>query len=303
MKKKIIIIASIILVFSFIVIGYIYIKEQVNNRIIMKDTKNPIILFKEEICNVSKGVSFDPSSNIDSVNDDVDGMLHLSSELKENTYIINSNVNVNREGKYKVSVTGMDKHHNKTTKSYEVVVESTSLKTSNIIGTSDSVKPTYIKGVLIVNKTYGIPRDFRADDKEAIAALSSLQQGANAAGYTIPLISAYRSYETQTKLYNDYVAKDGKEAADRYSAQPGYSEHQTGLGFDVGAIEYEYGDRVEGTWLKENCAKYGFIIRYPRGKEDITGYMHEPWHIRFVGEDIAKKIMNADSTLEQYLGV
>ena len=117
------------------------------------------------------------------------------------------------------------------------------------------------------------------------------------------MISGYRSYDYQAQLYNGYVARDGKEAADRYSAQPGKSEHQTGLAFDVGSIDNNYGETAAGRWLAAHCADYGFILRYPPGKEHITGYMYEPWHIRYVGASTARAIMSSGLTLEEYLGV
>nr|WP_250130198.1 M15 family metallopeptidase [Jeotgalicoccus sp. WY2] len=106
-------------------------------------------------------------------------------------------------------------------------------------------------------------------------------------------------------MYNNYVAQDGKEAADRYSAEPGHSEHQTGLAIDVGSYDsavllqtsFEY--TPEFQWLKDVAHEYGFIIRYMKGKEDITGYMYEPWHLRYVG-DKAPAIYESGLTLEEY---
>ena len=92
-------------------------------------------------------------------------------------------------------------------------------------------------------------------------------------------------------------------AADTYSARAGHSEHQTGLAFDVGKIDDNYGNTKEGVWLKNNAHIYGFIIRYPKGKEHITGYKYEPWHIRYLGVDIATKVYNKGVTLEEYLGI
>ena len=115
----------------------------------------------------------------------------------------------------------------------------------------------------------------------------------------MPLLSGYRSYYTQQYLYNSYVSTYGRESADTFSARPGHSEHQTGLAFDVGSIDDYYGDTPAGIWLKENAHYYGFIIRYPKGKEHITGYKYEPWHIRYLGVDIATDIYNKGVTLEE----
>ena len=109
----------------------------------------------------------------------------------------------------------------------------------------------------------------------------------------------------QKIIYNDYVARDGQLMADTYSARPGYSEHQSGLAIDVNSLDQDWENTPEGKWLSANCYKYGFIIRYPKGKEDITGYMYEPWHIRYVGKDLAEKLYNNGNwlTLEEYLGI
>ena len=120
-------------------------------------------------------------------------------------------------------------------------------------------------------------------------------------GYDLPTLSAYRSYDYQAGLYNDYVARDGKEAADRYSAQPGKSEHQTGLAFDIGQLDDSFGETPAGKWLAQHAHEYGFIIRYPKGKEHITGYMYEPWHVRYLGIDTATSVYQSGLTLEEYL--
>ena len=126
---------------------------------------------------------------------------------------------------------------------------------------------------------------------------------ASNAGYSIPLLSGFRSHQKQIELYNRYVARDGKDAADTYSARPGHSEHETGLTFDIGAVDDNYGETAPGKWLANHAHEYGFIIRYPEGKEDITKYQYEPWHVRYVGKEHAKKIYENQLTLEEYLGI
>jgi len=119
----------------------------------------------------------------------------------------------------------------------------------------------------------------------------------------IYLESAYRSYSYQTYLYNKYKDIDGIEKADTYSARPGYSEHQLGLSFDLRTKEYNYEEfdkSKEYIWLTNNAYKYGFILRYPKGKENITGYNYEPWHYRYVGKNIAKDMKNKDISLDEY---
>ena len=115
--------------------------------------------------------------------------------------------------------------------------------------------------------------------------------------------SGYRSYQYQSSLYQNYVNSYGQASADTFSARPGYSEHQSGLAFDLiqpnGAL---LESPNEAQWVAQNAHKYGFIVRYQSGKESITGYMAEPWHVRYVGDE-AVNIYQSGLTLEEYLGV
>lgn len=171
--------------------------------------------------------------------------------------------------------------------------------------------PTYIKGILIANKKYPLPSDFAPGESvEARTAFEEMVTEAKKSGISLTAFSTYRSFDYQTTLYNRYVARDGKEAADRYSARPGYSEHQTGLAFDIGEVGQEthwasasFGDTAAGKWVGENAHRFGFILRYPLGKEDKTGYMHESWHFRYVGIELATDIYQRNITLEEYLGI
>ncbi|MET3576043.1 D-alanyl-D-alanine carboxypeptidase family protein [Bhargavaea ullalensis] len=170
-------------------------------------------------------------------------------------------------------------------------------------------EPTYIDGVLLANKKYPLPADFAPGvDPEAQEAFDEMAAAARLDGFELAPFSTFRTFERQKELYDQYVARDGVEAADRYSARPGYSEHQTGLTFDIGEVNQEqhwardsFGDTEAGKWLFANAHRFGFILRYPEGKEDITGYMHESWHYRYVGKEIAAKIHSSGLTLEEYL--
>lgn len=115
--------------------------------------------------------------------------------------------------------------------------------------------------------------------------------------------SSYRDYEYQENIYNRYVKSDGKEAADTYSGRPGFSEHQTGLAVDLynGKTVYtQFESTKEFDWMQENAHKYGFILRFPKDKDNITGYQYESWHYRYVGEEIATYIHEHDITYEEY---
>ncbi|MFY3791712.1 D-alanyl-D-alanine carboxypeptidase family protein [Ureibacillus sp. MALMAid1270] len=191
--------------------------------------------------------------------------------------------------------------------------ESETSKVDNgyIVGQTLPTEPTYIDGVLIANKKYPLPKTFNpGENVEARAAFEEMAAAARQAGYELTAFSTFRSFEYQTTLYNRYVERDGKDNADRYSARPGYSEHQTGLAFDIGEVDRqdlwltsEFGESEAGKWLVANAHLYGFILRYPQGKEDITGYMYESWHFRYLGIPLATKVKESGVTLEEYLGI
>ena len=158
---------------------------------------------------------------------------------------------------------------------------------------------------LIANKTYGVPSSYAPGGltSECYPAFNTLVKAAAKEGKNIYLSSGYRSYSTQASLYNRYCARDGRAAADTYSARPGHSEHQTGLAIDVNSITRSFANTKEGIWLASNAHKYGFIIRYPKNQESITGYSYEPWHIRYVGKDLAAAVYNSGLCLEEFFGI
>ena len=159
-------------------------------------------------------------------------------------------------------------------------------------------------GVLIVNKKYSVPEDYGAELGLVIDdAYDTLLQMREDTGYSLPLVSGYRSYELQTELFSYYCEIDDLDRVEMYSARPGHSEHQTGLAMDIGELSENYVSTVEGGWLTDNCYKYGFIIRYPKGSEHKTGYDYEPWHIRWLGKSTAKLVYDSGLTLEEFLGV
>ena len=166
---------------------------------------------------------------------------------------------------------------------------------------------TYIDGVLIVNKTYSIPSTYYPGDitSETRSNMNRMFADAKVLGLNIYLSSGFRSYNTQKIIYNNYVSRDGKEMADTYSARPGHSEHQTGLAFDVNQINDTFIGTPEANWLSDNAWKYGFILRYPKGKTNETGYKYESWHFRYIGLELAKKLYNDGDwiTLENYFGI
>lgn len=191
----------------------------------------------------------------------------------------------------------------------------------HVVSNSESI-------AVLVNKTYRLPAGYVPPDlvypnvpftfsekiekrkmrREAAVALEKLFTGAKKDGISLAGVSGYRSESRQTTLYNNYVKRDGVKAADTYSARPGHSEHQTGLTIDVSGItgkcaaESCFAGTKEAKWLAKHAHEYGFVVRYPEGKDSITGYKYEPWHIRFVGTEIAKAVSSSSITLEQYFG-
>ena len=162
---------------------------------------------------------------------------------------------------------------------------------------------------MVVNKKHKLPADYNpGENPNAGEKVRELIKKMQELGFSISnQYSGFRSYEYQTKLYQNYVNKDGKEAADTYSARPGYSEHQTGLAFDIlngagGLLGENPQDEKAIEWLHSHAHEYGFIVRFQEGKEAITGYQAEAWHLRYVG-DIAEKIYTSNLTLEEYFGV
>jgi len=141
--------------------------------------------------------------------------------------------------------------------------------------------------------------------KESAKALEKLFKSAKKEKIELYAVSGYRSYKRQSEIFKNNLKKDGK-LANKYSARPGQSEHQTGLAIDVTCkdVDFNLVEEFEGTaaylWLFNNAHKFGFILRYPRGKEDITGYIFEPWHLRYVGKELAYRLYTEEITLEEY---
>ncbi|MBR3289708.1 MAG: M15 family metallopeptidase [Clostridia bacterium] len=168
---------------------------------------------------------------------------------------------------------------------------------------------TYVDGVLVANKTYSLPASYNPGSltDACYDAFLTMQRAAAAEGLNLYISSGFRSYDTQDVIYNRYVANDGRTNADRYSARPGHSEHQTGLAIDLNGVLDSFGNTAEGKWVAAHAHEYGFILRYPKEKEAQTGYMYEPWHIRYIGTadsvQVATAIFESGLCLEEYYGI
>lgn len=164
---------------------------------------------------------------------------------------------------------------------------------------------TVIRGILVVNKSYSVPASYDPGGllPEVQQAFCRMARAAQADGLMLRVYSGYRSYERQAAIYSNYCRTHGQAEADTFSARPGHSEHQTGLAIDVNDASEAFAGTPEAAWLAEHCAQFGFIIRYPQGKEAVTGFMYEPWHVRYVGRRCARLLEASGQTLEEYLGV
>jgi len=220
------------------------------------------------------------------------------SSNEEIVSVNNGKVTLNKEGYAIITVSTKEKPI--VTK--EIIVSSYKIyeqpEKFNIMGL------TYIEGILVVNKKYSLPKDFNPGlNQMVVNAYNDMKNAAKKEGVTLQIVSGFRSYNTQKYTYNNFVNIYGVSYASISSAKAGHSEHQTGLALDISMLNQSFGDTYEGRWLANNCAKYGFIIRYPKGKESITGYMYEPWHIRYVGTILAEKITASGLCLEEYLKI
>nr|WP_269437954.1 M15 family metallopeptidase [Arthrobacter sp. zg-Y179] len=172
---------------------------------------------------------------------------------------------------------------------------------------------------LVINKHRPLAADYVPADlvdagglllrAEAAEAYARMVADASADGVAVSPVSGYRSREEQSRLHTSYTERYGQEGADSLSARPGYSEHETGLAVDIGnpdglcALETCFEGTAAGSWTAANAHRYGFLLRYPAGAEHITGYAYEPWHLRYVGPDVAGGVYDSGVTLEEFLGL
>ncbi|KGX92576.1 peptidase M15 [Pontibacillus halophilus JSM 076056 = DSM 19796] len=201
-----------------------------------------------------------------------------------------------------------NKDQQSATSSEPIVVEDPSSITA-VINKQRELPADYVPANLVEPD---VPFYFEEDHPKrqmrqvAATSLEQLFQAAEEEGVDLVAASGYRSYDRQKSIYESNVAAYGEEKANTFSAKPGQSEHQTGLSMDVTVAQLsfklteEFGDTEPGSWLAEHAHEYGYIIRYPEGKSEITGYQYEPWHIRYVGKEVATEIYENNVTIEEY---
>lgn len=273
-----------------------YYKERLYRKIEVVDKEKPEITLEGSDIEIDYGKNFvEPGYK---AIDNYDG--NITKKV-----IVKNTINNKKTGIYEITYTVKDTSNNRMSVKRKVTVKE---KTIEVSGQEPQIevrdKITYVNGILLVNKTYSLPSNYDPKvNEEALSHLKQMQADAKAVGLNIPLVSGYRSYSTQEALYNKYVKKDGETLANTYSAKPGHSEHQTGLAFDIGSVDRSFANTNEAKWIENNSYQYGFIVRYPKDKTDITGYIYEPWHVRYLGLENAKKVYESGLTLEEYLGV
>lgn len=206
-----------------------------------------------------------------------------------------------------------------TTKKYSDVIAIINVKANLDWYTKTSPTDMTKDDLILVNKFHYLEEDYEIEDLVDISvmyafkgkkikvqvydAFKSMFNAAKKEGLTIVANSAYRTYSHQESIYNNIKNSKGKTYADNYAARPGFSEHQTGLAIDVSTLNSSmdnFEDTDEFKWLLENAHKFGFILRYPKGKEYLTGYNYESWHYRYVGVKVATQIKNEDITFDEY---
>ena len=291
-------------------ITYEKVSKEVKRTISIKDTSKPIITLNgNSTISIYIGDTYKELGA--TAKDNYDGDISKSIS-------VSGSVNTKKAGTYTVTYKTKDSSGNENSINRTVkVIKKTTSNTDNSNGVIGKTSKGYtiekkdglyyINGILVVNKTYNLPSTYNPGGLLAVfnTNFNKMKEDAKKEGLTLSVISGFRSYSYQNTIYNKYVKADGQAEADRYSARPGHSEHQTGLAADINKIDYNWGKTPEGKWLNDNCYKYGFILRYLEGKESITGYKYEPWHIRYVGVDLATKLYNDGDwiTLEEYLGI
>jgi D-alanyl-D-alanine dipeptidase len=305
-------------------------EKEYNFKINVVDTISPIITYEKEI-STTVGSKIDLTKNV-----------NATDNSKEEIEVeIEGDYDFNKVGEYALKYVAKDASQNETCEEFTLKVVAKDEKTyyykkleepsgeKELVGTTTNGYniykingSIYIDGILIANKTYALADNFVPENtyksavgvssqcatcinKTAYSAWLDMKSDAASLGLNIWIQSGYRPYSTQVTLYNNYVARDGKDAADTYSSRPGHSEHQTGLSFDLNSISDAFANTKEGKWVNENAYLYGFIIRFPKGSEDKTGYKYESWHLRYVGTDLAKKLYNNGNwiSLEEYFGI
>lgn len=230
----------------------------------------------------------------------------LTKDLLSDKFFILNNINdYLKYSEYLGSVRDLVEYVNTKSylKGYEDYIDADTNKGNLILANKLNYLGDYIPDNLVkVDSDYYMQGEVMLQ-AEAYKYLKEMFDAAREEKMYFYISTAYRSFDFQTALYNSYLAYDSQEMVDTYSSRPGFSDHQTGLACDIGKVGYKFSsftDTPECKWLHENAYKYGFILRYPEGKENITKYDYESWHFRYVGKDVSTFIHDNNITLEEY---
>ncbi len=274
-----------------------------------KDTTNNEYIYKEDLLSIGY------------TNNDVLEIEKIFTKDEVKTYLLNTkypNLIKFKESKY-FNINNLERYQtyfNRNSYDERNAVMYVEIGLDNEFYTNIKPADTSMGTLILVNKYYSIDKDYDADletlgdsygkgkmNKEAALHFREMVDDAKKVGITLKSVSAYRSYDSQNTIYNNYVKKDGKTKADTYSARPGHSEHNTGLAVDINTASSSahFENTKEYEWLINNSYKYGFILRYPEEKMYITGYKYEPWHYRYLNVETATKIHELNVTYEEYL--
>lgn len=282
---------------------YFKLKWSSNVEVIIKDSTKPKVVVKEDKHTLYIGEDFDVASLLD-----IDDLSEWTIEVDKTSF------DTNQKGIYNVLIHVIDAYDNITTVTIPLEV----LEPKPIAALPDVNKPfvepplsntikaaTYRDGHVIVNKKHGLPDNFASgEDPLAKTQIVKLINEMKDEGMAVDgSYAGFRTWDHQNTLYTNYVKQHGQEAADISSAKPGYSEHQTGLTFDLRSPNGTLlQTQVEVDWVANNAHRFGFIVRYPEGKTHVTGYKYEPWHLRYMGSD-AEKIYQSSLSLEEYYNI
>ena len=251
---------------------------------------------------------------------DFNSLLHLSDNYDDKIQLtVNGTIDITEPGTYYLSAIVLDSSNNKATIPLTInllerpeyiegsyVMEDITLTTSKGYQLEVIDHIAYIDGTMIINKSYPLPSDYAYGfHEDTQTAFELMRLDAEALGLKLTNSSGYRTYNYQAYLYNYYCNLYGQTYADTISARPGHSEHQSGYALDLNTITGAFANTDEGIWVNENCHKYGFILRYPESKTNETGYAYEPWHLRYVGVELASELYNDGDwiTVEDYYGI
>ena len=258
-----------------------YTTKEIN--LIIKNGTNEVInefVKKDYIENISSYLSFDYSKTRN-----IDRYIAYYNNERDTYDNVVTYVNI-----------GLDKEFYTDTKSVDDYSETVLVNKYSAV--SEKYKP---KDLMAIDKKYWVDNEKQQGAKVAVKAFEKMAEDAEKEGYYLLANSTYRSYKDQEDVYNTYKDLYGEKYALKYAAKAGFSEHQTGLVIDIASKSTNiFSNSKESTWVKDNAYKYGFILRYPKGKEFITGYKYESWHYRYVGKKIAKYIHDNNITYDEY---